>query len=238
MKLLVILSVLFSLTSCMGQTNESKKLNEETSFKNMVDQDTLRRPDDAYQMNLGFDDSPVWNWVKFDKPLKIEGKNYDHIYGIKFWDEEGFLGTEYYEQNRESEIKEIKDFSNYIIKRYPGDKTFQLVGKNKDTLLLFNVLENIEFRRNFKGKEFKRIPSVQFNQNNEKVSGEDIEVNIELIGQYTFLVTTIDSNGIKKGKFKSDCNLEDRSIQCSYFDRESNRVYLIDKNCFLEKIQN
>lgn len=223
---------MLSLTNCVGQTKEGKK---SLKIESMIIEDSLKRPKDAFQLNMGFDDSPVWIWVKFDDYLSKGKDEFKHIYGIKFWDKEGFLYKAYYEQDRELETDSITDFNNFIINRYPGDKTFQLISKENDTIYLFNVLENKEFRRSFRGKSFQRIPTVKLNNLKQKVSGFDIEINIESKMDNIYLVTTIDSEGIQESKYKSNCQLDD-NINFSYFDSTNNRIYLLKKDCFLEKI--
>ncbi len=201
----------------------------------MTEQNKEGMPKDAFQINLGFDDAPVWFWIKFKEPLNFKGNIYQHIYGIDFWDKDGFLYTKYYEQDRESKQTEIIDFSNYIINPYPGDKTFQLVSKTNETLLLFNVIEAKEFRRNFKGKDFKRIPTIDLNTNNKKVSSVDVEINIIPKKESFYEVTIIGDEGINKYIFKSNCNLQD-DFEMSYYDLTNNRIYLLQKDCYLEKI--
>lgn len=233
MKILMTLVFTSLFVSCIGQTKE----NEKTKVKSMVEIDSLKRPNDAFQMNMGFDDSPAWIWVKFDNYLSNRDDEYRHIYGINFWDEEGFLYKGYYEQDRELKLSEITNFEDFIIKRYPGDKTFQLINKENDTLYLFNVLENKEYRRNFKGKSFQRIPTVKLNNLKQKVSGYDIEVNVETEKDNIYLVTIIDSEGVKSGKYKSNCQKNYEAFVFSYFDVTNSRIYLLEKDCFLEEIK-
>lgn len=238
MKRLLGLIFLLSLTSCLGQIKESNERKESIDIKTktMIINDSLQKPKDAFQMNMGFDDAPVWIWVKFDKYF-LKGKNeFKHIYGINFWDKDGFLYKGYYEQDRELKNNSITNFSNFIINRYPGDKTFQLINKESDTIYLFNVLENKEYRRDFKGKSFQRIPTVKLNKLKQKVSGFDIELNVKHEMNDIYLITIIDSNGIKKNRYKSNCELG-ANFSFSYFDVISSRIYLLKKDCYLEKIE-
>ncbi|MEM1002696.1 MAG: hypothetical protein AAGH46_08605 [Bacteroidota bacterium] len=234
MRVLATLITTFLLFNCVGQAKKREKTLE-PKFESMIEVDSLQRPDDAFKMNMGFDDLPSWIWVKFDNHFSLEDKEFKHIYGINFWDERGFLDKVYYEQDRELKRKEITDFENFIINKYPGDKTFQLVSKKGDTLYLFNVLENKDYRRNFKGKPFQRIPTIRLNNLNQKVSGFDIEINIEAEKNGSYLVTTIDENGIEKRKYQSSCEIDIATLVFSYFDTTNNRVYLLDKDCFLEE---
>lgn len=232
MKLIIILFFIFFLNYC---TVLNKK-NDTNKFKvnHTISQDTIKIPNDAFQMDLGFEDAPALVWVKYDKNFLIKEKLYNHIYGINFWNKKGFLYTKYYEQDRESNNKSIKIFE-FIIKRYPGDKTLQLIRKN-DTILLFNVLENKEFKRTFKGKEYLRLPTVKFNSKEEKVSSVDIEINILKIKDSIYEVTLIDSYGIRNQKFKLNTIIEGK-LHLSYYDFSSNKIYLLEKNYFLEKIK-
>lgn len=228
------LFILFSLTfiSCIGQTKEDMKTvtitKQDTVVNNAGKADV---PKDAYQMNLGFVDKPVWVWVKYDHKLHLDGITYDHIYGINYWDEDGLLYTMYYEQDREGDTVEI-DFSNYIIEFYPGDGTIQLIGKNADTILLFSVLEDKRFRRNFKGTDFRRYPTVNYNKNGEKVSDAEVEFSFVLKSERLYEVTIIDHNGINKHDFKSNCDLDD-DFEISYYDLTNGKIYLISKDCYL-----
>jgi len=235
MRVLVTLISTLLFINCVGQTKKSEKTIE-TKVESMIEIDSLQRPDDAFQMNMGFDDAPAWVWVKFDNHLSYNDSEFKHIYGINFWDKEGFLYKGYYEQDRELKSDEVIGFDDFIIKRYPGDKTLQLINKESDTLYLFNVLENKEFRRNFKGKPFQRIPTVKLNDLQQKVSGFDIEINIETENNGIYLVTTIDEQGVKNRRYKSNCSKGDKAFVLSYFDTTNNRIYLLEKDCLLEEI--
>ena len=236
MRMLATLISMLLFINCIGQTKKSEEITK-TKVENMIEIDSLQRPNDAFKMNMGFDDSPAWIWVKFDNHLSYNGSEFKHIYGINFWDEKGFLYKGYYEQDRELNPKEITNFEDFIINRYPGDKTFQLISRESDTLYLFNVLENKEYRRNFKGKPFQRIPTVKLNNLSQKVSGFDIEINIETEKGGSYLITTLDENGIEKRKYKSSCQMDIETSALSYFDTTNNRVYLLDRDCFLEEIK-
>ncbi len=226
MKKFFVLIALFSMISCNGQKKESKKLNKMTN-------DTIKIPNDATKFNLGFEDSPVWIWVKASEPLSTKNQKYDHVYGFDFWDKDGYIERRFYEQDRDLNQENIKEISSYKILRYPGDNTLKLI-KSNDTLILFSVMENKDLSRDFKGLNFKRIPTTRLNKKNEKVSGFDVEINIQSEEGGLFLVTTIDSRGIKKAKYKTKCsNLKEHEL--SYLDRINNRIYFTGKDCFLEE---
>lgn len=229
--------ILFSLTfiSCIGQTKEDMKIVTITKKDTVVNSTGKADvPKDAYQMNLGFEDKPVWVWAKYDHKLELDDITHDHIYGINYWHENGLINTIYYEQGREENTVDI-DFSNYIIEPYPGNGTIRLIDKNGDTILLFNVLEDKRFRRNFKGTDFKRYPTVNYKENGEKVSDAEIELNFVLKSEKLYEITIIDHNGINKYDFKSNCILETEP-EVSYYDLTSDKIYLINKDCYLEKL--
>jgi len=225
--------LLISLTSCSGQTKEKPSTVNNDSI--MEKQKTTKIPKDAFQMNINFDDNPVWVWAKYDHNLNTNDVEYEHIYGINYWDEEGEVRTLYYEKDREIKTKDSIDFSNNILKFYPGDKTLQLISKQADTLLLFNVLENKSLSSNFKGKEYQRIPTINFNDRKEKVSDYDVRINYSLKEKPFYEVTVISDEGINTQIFKSNCDLKD-DFNISYYDLTNNRIYLLDKDCYLERV--
>lgn len=233
MKIIITIILLISLTSCLGQNKE--KLSTVNNDSIMKAQEVSKIPKDAFQMNMNFDDNPVWIWAKYDHNLSSNKIVYEHIYGINYWDEEGDVKTLYYEKDREIKMKDSIDFSNHILKPYPGDKTLQLISKEADTLLLFNVLENKALSGNFKGKEYQRIPTININNKNEKVSDYDVRINYVLKEKPFYEVTIINDEGINKYIFKSNCQLKDE-FDLSYYDLTSNRIYLLQKDCYLEKI--
>ena len=161
---------------------------------------------------------------------------YKHIYGIEYLDEEGTSKKSYYELDRKSKSVKFIDISNYLIKPYPGDKTLQLIKSGVDTLVLFKVLEDNNFKRNFKDIDYIRIPSVDLNNKKEKVSTFDIEISINLIKDNIYEVNMIDNDGYNKSVFKSNCNLKDKPV-ISYYDKVDNIIYLLEENCFLERIK-
>lgn len=235
MKIVFTSVSLFFLTGCMGQIEENKKgFIEKDSIQQTREKFKLFKKD-AFQMNMGFNNNPVWVWAKYDNNLNLEGVNYNHIYGIKYWDEESNVITLYYETDREKKNKDTINFSNYILKPYPGDKTLQLIGKYGDTLLLFNVLENKNFGRTFKGKDYQRIPTINVNSRNEKVSDYDIEINFSKKDDSFYEITIIDNEGIDDFIFKSNCLLN-KNPKVSYYDLTNDRIYLLENNCYLEKV--
>jgi hypothetical protein len=234
MRNLALIALFTIITSCKGQNNETSSFVIEEK-KDMTEQNKESVPKDAFQMNMGFDDAPVWVWAKFDHFLSIENQVYNHIYGINFWDDKSEKRTMYYEVDREGKNIDSLNFSEFIINPYPGDATLQLISKKTDTLYIFNVLESKEFRRNFKGKDFKRIPTVDLNTNKLKVTSSDVEINIIPKKESFYEVTIIGDEGINKYIFKSNCNLQD-DFEMSYYDLTNNRIYLLQKDCYLEKI--
>ena len=48
-------------------------------------------------------------------------------------------------------------------------------------------------------------------------------------------VTIINDEGINKHIFKSNCQLKDE-FDLSYYDLTNNRIYLLQKDCYLEKV--
>lgn len=234
MKTIITIILLISLTSCSGQNKEKPSTNV-INDSIMREQELSKIPKDAFQMNMNFDDNPVWVWAKFDHNLSSNEIVYKHIYGINYWDEEGNVKTLYYERDREIKKKDSIDFSNHILNPYPGDKTLQLISKEADTLLLFNVLENKALSSNFKGKKYQRIPTVNVNSKNEKVSDYDVRINYILKEKPFYEVTIINDEGINVFIFKSNCTLKDDFI-ISYYDLTNDRIYLIEKDCYLEKV--
>ena len=232
MKIIFTLILLVSLTSCSGQNKE--KLSTLDTDSTMKSQEISKIPKDAFQMNMSFDDNPVWVWAKYDHNLSLNNTSYNHIYGINYWDEEGVVKTLYYEKDRDDKNRDSINFSNYILKPYPGDKTLQLIDKNADTLLLFNVLENKALRSNLKGKDYQRIPTIGVNTKNEKVSDYDIRINYILKEKSFYEVTIVNDDGINVFIFKSNCVLKD-DFAISYYDLTNDRIYLLEKDCYLEK---
>lgn len=236
MKTKLFIAVLpFIFSSCIGQNkenlttvvvkkNESKKKGE---FKNLS-------KEGAYKLNIGFADKPVWVWAKYDHKLDLNDEIYNHIYGINYWDEDGLLYTMYYESDRDKKNDSI-EFSNYILQLYPGDATLRLIGKEGDTIMIFNVLEKEDLRRNFKSKVFKRIPTVNYDKDKVKVSDYDVEISFSLVEPNLYEVTIIDNEGIKDYRYKSNCIIENEP-EISYYDLTNNRIYLIKRDCYLEKI--
>lgn len=233
MRIIFTVILLISITSCSGQTKEKISTKESDSI--MTKQEVSKIPKDAFQMNINFDDNPVWVWAKYNHNLSLNDIKYDHIYGINYWDEEGDVRTLYYEKDREIKMKDSIDFSNNILKFYPGDKTLQLISREADTLVLFNVLENKSLSGNFKGKKYKRIPTVSFNDKKEKVSDYDVRINYSLKSKSFYEVTIISDEGINTKIFKSNCDLES-DFDISYYDLTNNRIYLLQKDCYLEKV--
>lgn len=234
MRIIFTIILLVSLTSCSGQNKEklSTVINNDSIMKT---QKMSKIPKDAFQMNMNFDDNPVWVWVKYDHSLSLNNTDYRHIYGINYWNKEGVVRTLYYEKDREGKNKDSINFSNYILKPYPGDKTLQLIGKDADTLLLFNVLANKALSGVFKGKEYQRIPTIGINTKNEKVSDYDVRINYILKEKSFYEVTIISDDGINTFIFKSNCDLKD-DFTISYYDLTNDRIYLLQKDCYLEKV--
>ncbi len=233
MKFITTIVLLISLTSCSGQNKERLPTVNNDSI--MKVQKVSKIPKDAFQMNMNFDDNPVWVWVKYDHRLSLNNIVHEHIYGINYWDEEGDVKTLYYEKDREIKNKDSIDFSNYILKPYPGDKTLQFISKEADTLLLFKVLENKALSGSFKGRKYQRIPTVNINNKNEKVSDYDVRINYILKEKYFYEVTIINDEGIEKYIYKSNCLLKDE-FDLSYYDLTNNRIYLLQKDCYLEQV--
>ncbi len=234
--LLVGFLLSFSL-SCFAQKNgdtytvtiRNDSLNKKTNVK--------IPKEEAYQMNINFDDNPVWVWVKYDHNLRADSLLYNHIYGINYWDEQGSVKTLYYEQDRKTERKDSIDFSNYMLKPYSGDRTLQLIGKEADTLLLFNVLEDPKLSRVFKGVKYKRVPTVNYNHKREKVTDFDIEINIVPKDNFLCEVTIMNDDGINKYLYKSSCSLAD-DVRVSYYDMVDDTIYLLERDCYLKRIEN
>ena len=233
MKITITIILLISLTSCSGQIKEKPPtiVNNDSIMKT---KEIPKIPKDAFQMNINFEDNPIWIWAKYDHNLNLKGVNYNHIYGINYYDEDGEFETLYYEKDRESKNKDSINFSNYILKPYPGNGTLQLISKEADTLLLFNVLENKALSSNFKGKEYQKIPTIGINTKNEKVSDYDVRINYILKEKSFYEVTIINDYGINVFIFKSNCLLKD-DFAISYYDLTNDRIYLLEKDCYLEK---
>ena len=232
MRTLIISYFLLIFAYCLGQENGS--LTVTISTYNTENKKLKMIPEDSFKMNIGFDDNPVWVWAKHDHKLSLCDTVYSHIYGINYWDEEGNVKSLYYELDRESKKKNEIDFSNYIIKPYPGDRTLQLLGNNNDTLFLFNVLEDKNLRRKFKNKSYKRIPTVNLNNNNEKVADYDVEISLQHKYGNVYEASIISNEGINIYQFNSNKKLSD-SFDISYYDLTTNRIYLLDQDSYLVK---
>lgn len=230
LKILVIISLCIN---CKGQTDEKVKeenMNNIIQNSNTIVEDTLNY---IFKINLGFVDKPVWMWaIKIDN-LKMNKKVYTHIYEITYLDEYNENTILFYEFDREKEIDKI-DLNNYIIDGYPGDSTLRLM-KDKDTLILFNVLPAKNLNREFKGIEYYRIPTLDYNKSHEKVSGYDIEINIQHISEDNYIVNMIDNDGYRQYKGKSNCPFEDIKMDfISYYDNTNKTIFFLNKGCNLK----
>ena len=71
MKTLYIIAFLIFVTSCNGQKKTENSVIKPEDNTTMTVQKESKIPKDAFQMNLGFADAPVWMWVKFDHILSV-----------------------------------------------------------------------------------------------------------------------------------------------------------------------
>jgi hypothetical protein len=228
-------SILF--INCTGQTKKNEVnvlISDDNTLKDSI---KINNPlGYTFKINIGFDDNPVWLWGKVGDNFKENNIIYNHIYGIEYLDEEGASKESYYELDRKSKLVKFIDVSNYLIKPYPGDKTLQLIKSGVDTLLLFKVLEDNNFKRNFKEIDYIRIPSVDLNGKEEKVSSYDIEINVNFLKDNIYEVNMINNDGYSKSIFKSNCDLKGKPV-ISYYDKVDGLIYLLEENCFLERIK-
>ena len=188
-------------------------------------------------MNFGSDIRPVWVWVKFHKHLTVNNKLYKYIYGIRYYDEYGGKEIMYYETDRDLKIKEI-NFKDYIIYSYMGDATLKLVNKIGESIYLFNVLELKDFRRKIYNKDFIRVPAVELYEG-KKVSTYDFRLSFFKKDDNMYEVSIIDDYGdMHTYNYRFHCSLKKvlNEFEISYFDSTNNRIYLLEKDCYLEKI--
>ena len=232
----ILFIILFFITNnCLSQIIKEKNtiIIKDSISKKKIHRNNI--PSDAFQMNFGFSDSPVWVWARFNDTLNINDNIYNYIYQFNFYYEYGDVSTLYYEIDRQKNIENI-DFSNYIIKPYKGDATLKLIGKKNDTLYLFNVLERKKYFKKIRNKNFRRVPTVDIDINKNKVSSYDVRISVSKIKDNSYEIIIIEDNGdINKYDFISNCVLK-QNFEISYYDLVTNRIYLLEKNCFLEKI--
>jgi len=234
---IIISSLLLSLSCTVFFCNSSVKSSDEVEA---TKQDTLKRPatvsKHATLINLGFDDSPVYQWVEYAGKLKMEDKSYTHIYGFKYFDAQGkFLHTRYYENMEiRNGTKEFDATTQVEISPFPGDATIH-VSNGADSLLFFHVLESDEFKRTYEGIEYVRMPAIYYetNYNTGFTSGEDVEFNIKR--EKDFYTVTFTGTAILF-KLCSACKTE--PTQVSFLNEQEGRIYFVERECYLELINN
>lgn len=231
---IIISSLLLSLSCTVFFCNSSVKSSDEVET---AKQDTLKRPVNvskhATLINLGFEDLPAYMWVEYSGKLKQNGQTYPHIYEFKYFDKDGKLSyIEYYENMEIRNGSKEFDASQSKVLPFPGDATIQ-VSNSRDSLLFFHVLESDEFKRNYNGIEYIRMPAVylETKYGNGIVSHEDVEFNIKKdkdVYTVTFTGTPI------AFKLCSACKTEPSKV--SFLSEQEGRIYFVEKECYLELV--
>lgn len=243
--LVILVIIIFLYSSCNSQAEiESNREGLEVS-KSSVKR-PIDVPESASLINLGFEDQPVYCWVFYDGTLQLEDVFHDHIAKFLFKYEDGALESKYYEYigNRTEDSR--KTLENYDIFPYPGDKTMMLISsenkisREKDTVLIYQVLEIKEFENMLKGKLYKRLPSVSLDNNGKKISDYDVRIHITMKGDSLFTVSLISEDGTRNGllyKLSLGCEeVEAFDEKLSYLDRNNGKIYFIEKDCYLEPL--
>lgn len=230
---IIISSLLLSLGCTVFFCNSSTKSSDEVVEAEK--QDTLKRPANvsrhATLINLGFGDSPVYQWVEYSGKLNLNGKAYPHIYEFKYFDSNGkFLYTQHYENIEIRNGNKDFDATNCKVVPYPGDATIQVIN-DVDTLLFFHVLESDELKRTYNGIEYVRMPAIYYetNYNTGFTSDEDVEFNIKK-DKETYIVTF--TGTAVPFKLSSSCKEEPSKV--SFLNEQEGRIYFIEKDCYLE----
>lgn len=228
----MINSLLFAILLATGCTNSSKQTQNTIALK----PDTIRPSSVSKQatlINYGGDDMPVYVWVEYAGPLINNGKKYAHIHGIKFsYIKPKKTYTEYYENLDIRNASRKFDFNSGKVQGLPGDANIGLVS-GIDSLLLFRVLGNYEFTREFRGMTFSDVSTISLNQYGEYVADINIEFNLKKNGNGAYTLTFYDGSTIQY-KATSGCKVTNESI--SFLNRENGRIYLLDRTCYLELV--
>lgn len=229
--------LLLSLSCTIFFCNSSVKSSDEND--NPV-QDSLKRPasvsNQATLINLGSEDLPVYQWVEYSGKLNYDNKVYPHIYGFKYFDAQGkLIHTQYYENMEVRSGEKEFDASSSKILPFPGDATIQ-VSNSKDSLLFFYVLESDEFKSEYEGVDFIRMPAVYFETRYDNGFMSDEQVRFNLRTEKNLYIVTFLSDDVFKIPFKLCSTCKVKPTKISFLNEEEGRIYFIEKDCYLEPV--
>jgi hypothetical protein len=236
--------VLFCLIVYYFGCNIEKKEVEQTVEK--IEQDSIIRPDnvsnDAWLVNMGFVDKPIFAWVEYVGNYTDNRKIYPHIYQFRYlYHDDKSIDTLNYEWNKGRYVNiklELNNFKGYSFKLFPGDATIQLKNEENE-LFLFNVIENHKFDNVFRGISYFRIPTVKIDSIYPEYglsTDYETRINLEQTEKGAYTVNLIDDKGIRAFMYKmnEDCRVTPTKI--SYLNKENGHIYYIEKDCYLELV--
>jgi hypothetical protein len=233
-KMKLVILILSSLSFNFSCFNTPVKMNDKKN------NDTLQRPaymtQQATLLNYGSDVEPIMVWADYIGTLSKEGKKYPHIHGVQYYYVKADKRDTAYYENVElrSGAKKI-NFKNVKILEQPIGGANIGFFDGKDSLWLFYVIENDEFKAEHKGVEYRRPPTIYLDKFKEYVSDDDIRVNIKSDGNDKYRVTFID-NGIVAAPYKLHGNCKGELETISFVNKENGCIYFISQDCYLEPI--
>lgn len=240
MKMKILLFCLIISTFCCSSEN---KLNYKTTKQ--VERDSIIRPlhisENAWLINIGFIDKPVFNWVEFIGNYQdIDGKIYSHIYQFRYFDELGNdPNTLSYEWNKARNNKvnlKITNFEGFTFNQFPGEGTL-LLKNDEQEITLINVMEFHEFDRTFRGIPYFGIPIAQIDSmylENGIVYTGDTKINLEQTKKGEYKVRLLDDKGVRAIMFKMNESCMEIPTKISYLNTENGHINFIEKGCYLE----
>lgn len=237
---ILLFCLLFHFLGCSTESNKAERTIEK------IERDSIVRPShvstDAWLVNLGFVDKPVFTWVECIGNYSNNETIYPHIYQFRYWyDHSKDADTLNYEWNKGREQKtnfQFNDFKDYSYIPFPGDATIQLKNEEKE-LFLFNVVENHEFDRVFREIPYFRIPTVKVDPTYPEYglsSDYSAEINIEQTQNGNYKVSLIDDKGIRTIIFKMNKGCTESTTKISYLNKENGYIYFIEEGCYLELV--
>lgn len=226
---IILSSILFSISCSNAQTEiRDKKMSKDTS------QRPTGMTHQAVLLNFGSEDEPIMVWADYAGNFRKDGKKYSHIYAVRYYYVKAEMNdTLYYEnmglRNRSNQF----DFKNSTILNYPGEATIK-VSKGVNEVLLFNAIESDDFAREHRGIVFKRMPTISLNNGNY-VGDVELEFSLNDIGNRFFEMTLNDGSRVKY-KLSGEC--KEKNPLCSFLNRQDGRIYFVDRDCYLELVNN
>lgn len=232
--------LLILLSSCSVEEGKSDKNTIEKSQEKSISR-PFHLSDDARLINLGFIDSPSYNWVEYIGNYSEKGKVYPYLYQFKYSNEfGGNADTLTYEWNlgRNSNQLILDNFNDYTFIPFPANGTIKL-SKDSQEFILFEVLEFHKFDRPFKDDFYFRIPTVKIHSVHPEhglVSDDDIEINIKKTQEGFYKIKFIDIKGVKEFLYQKNNDCKEPTSIISYLNKENGNIYYIQNDCYLELI--